>query len=77
MCWLNRLFLNPPVDIWHRKPPTPTNLKRGDLPRRRELVNGSLGDLQVLGYLGDRQYAAPALGRGHVSRSGYKYEQAG
>ena len=72
-----RPFRNPPVDVWHRKPPAPPNFKCRDLPRRRELVNGLLSDLQVLGNFGDGQDAAPALGRGQVSLSGYEYERAG
>ncbi len=72
-----RLFRNPPVDVWHRKPPTPTNLKSWNFRRRREFIDASLSDLQILGYFGDRQDTAPALGRGHVSLSGYEYEKAG
>ncbi len=72
-----RLAVDPLINGGVRKPPTPTDLKSWNLPRRRELVDGSLRDLQVLGDFGDRQDAAPALGRGHVSLSGYEYERAG
>ena len=72
-----RLFRNLPVDVWYRKPPTPTNLKSRNSPRHRELVEGSLGDPQALGDLGDRQDAASVVGRGHVTLFSTECERAG
>ncbi len=55
----------PSIDIRLRKPPAPAHLEGWDLLRTRELVDGLLGDLQVLRYFGDREDSGGGSGGGH------------
>ena len=59
---------NPSIDIRLRKPPAPAYLKGWDLLRTGQLVNGLLGDLQVLRYFGDREDSGGGGGHGGGSR---------
>ncbi len=64
----NRLSCNPSIDIRLRKPPSPAHLEGWNPPRARELVDGLLGDLQVLRYFGDREDSGGGGGHGGGSR---------